>query len=452
MVQRKPARKKPKDPGVVLRGDAVPAGGDPGSRGGGVARAPLPGYMRATSCSDARAGAGVGRAAAPAAPPPPPKREPVRAKVVFTAAAAPRVGRATCSSTMKGPGAGGAHVCSYGYCSLKGHVHASVAPLSSFVASRRRLIKTQQSMKLKGASPFRKPRNCGAGDGFFVEIRAGARAAAPTVGSDASCSDLSAEEVDAMVRRMEYVVFDHLSCGDDAEGRAKDLGASADGSCGSSDVISDASVELLGTTKHHRGREEAALVDHEDEDFGACKSDISEELDAKHERNIPEEQSGNSADTVGNTPKESSADSISSALSGISFEDVSSYCADAASSRRNKLSISRRRITSEEGVKQMRPFKPKPPNFLPAETSPEAEKVDLRHQTVDDRRTAEEWMVDFALRKAVKKLARAQKRKVEMLVQAFETVLPAVANEKKQPQQDNDKASFTLTRPSQACS
>ncbi|CAO2181736.1 unnamed protein product [Urochloa humidicola] len=441
MVQRKQARKKPKDPGVVLDGDAAPARGDPGSRGGGTARAPLPGYMRATSCSDAKAGAG-GRAAAPAAPPP--KREPVRAKVVFTAAAAaPRVGRATCSSTMKGPGAGGAHVCPYGYCSLKGHIHASVAPLSSFVASRRRLIKTQQSMKLKGASPFRKPSN---GDGFFVEIRAGAGAAGPKVGSDATCSDLSAEQVDSMVRRMEYVMFDELSCGDGAGGRAKDFGASVDGSCGSSDVISDASVELLGTTtKHHRGREEAALPDHEDEDFGACKSDISEELDAKHERNIAE-------DSTGSTPKESSVASISSALSGISFEDVTSDCSDAASSQKTKLSIARKRRTSEEGSRQMRPFKPKPPNFLPAETGPEAEKVDLRHQMADDRRTAEEWMVDYALRKAVKKLARAQKRKVEMLVQAFETVLPTVANEKKQQQQDNDKASFTLTRPSQACS
>ncbi|XP_025816418.1 calmodulin binding protein PICBP isoform X1 [Panicum hallii] len=474
MVQRKQARKKPKDPGAVLEGDAVPPKGNPGSRGGGMARAPLPGYMRATSCSDAKAGTG-GRAATPAAPPP--KREPVREKVVFTAAP-PRVGRATCSSTMKGPGAGEAHACPYGYCSLKGHVHASVAPLSSFVASRRRLIKTQQSMKLKGASPFRKP-NSGGGDGFFVEIRAGAGAAAPPAGSDVTCSDLSTEEVDAMVRRMEYVMFDQLSRGDDAEGRAKGSGASVDGSCGSSDVISDGSVELLGASKHRRRGEEAALVDLEDGDFGACKSDISEELDAKHETNIPEggisdnvcfnpiahihfgiekqllmhgERCANSADSVGNTPKESSVDSISSALSGISFEDVSSDCADAASSQRSKLSIARRRKTSEEGGEQMRPFKPKPPNFLPAETGPEAEKVDLRHHMVDDRRTAEEWMVDYALRKAVKKLARAQKRKVEMLVQAFETVLPTDANEKKQLQQDGDKASFTLTRPSQACS
>jgi hypothetical protein len=52
---------------------------------------------------------------------------------------------------------------------------------------------------------------------------------------------------------------------------------------------------------------------------------------------------------------------------------------------------------------------------------------------VDGRRVAEEWMVDYALRKEVKRLAHAQKRKVEMLVQAFESVLPtvAIASEKK---------------------
>uniref|UniRef100_A0A0A9FAN1 Calmodulin-binding domain-containing protein n=1 Tax=Arundo donax TaxID=35708 RepID=A0A0A9FAN1_ARUDO len=71
---------------------------------------------------------------------------------------------------------------------------------------------------------------------------------------------------------------------------------------------------------------------------------------------------------------------------------------------------------------------------------------------MNDRRCAEEWMVDYALRKAVKKLARAQKRKVEMLVQAFETVLPTVDNEKKPVKHDDDKESFTLARSSQECS
>ncbi|TVU09840.1 hypothetical protein EJB05_43337, partial [Eragrostis curvula] len=442
MVHRKQARKKPKDSSVLLAEDGLPAGQARGGGDVGMARAPLPNYMRATSCSGAKAGRASGRDAATAPPPPPPsKQEQVRAKVVF-AGAPPRVGRATCSSTMKAPVAGAAgHVCSYAYCSLKGHAHASVAPLNTFLASRRRLIKTQQSMKLKGASPFRKPNNNGGGEGYFVEIRAGA--AAPAAGSDVSCSDLSAEELDAMVRRMEYLTFDHLSCGDDAEDKVQDSVVSVDDSCGSSDVISDGAVESVGRTTKNRGsKEKETLVgDHEDDYFGACKSDISEELDVQHEGNIRE-------DGGADAPKEYSSDGISSALSGISFEDVSSDCADAASS---KLRISRRR-TSEEGGKQMRPFKPKAPNFLPVETGPEAEKVDLRHQAVSDRRGAEEWMVDYALRKAVKKLARAQKRKVEMLVQAFETVLPTGATEKKPAQHDDDENSFTLSRPSQACS
>jgi hypothetical protein len=65
---------------------------------------------------------------------------------------------------------------------------------------------------------------------------------------------------------------------------------------------------------------------------------------------------------------------------------------------------------------------------------------------VDGRRAAEEWMVDYALRKEVKRLARAQKRKVEMLVQAFESVLPtvAIASEKKLMDTDT-RQSYTGT-------
>jgi hypothetical protein len=453
MVLRKPARKKPKDPSTV------PAGG-PGSRGrsGGMAPAPpAPNYMRATTCSGARSSAA-------AAPHPQPGRE----KAVLTAAAL-RACRATCSSAMKGPGAAGsADACPYAYCSFKGHAHAaaSVPPLGAFVAARRRLIKTQQRMKLKGASPFRKPRNAAAGhgSGYFVEIRAG---------SDVTSSDLSSDEVG----RTEHVVFGRLGCcGGDAEGSGA---ASVDGSCASSDVISASSVEPSGTTKHRGLEEKKTLVDHGGEDMGDCRSDISEELDVKHGGNNPqgevssnvsanriarahvgiEQQSlmhdepyGDFAGGVGGgAPKESSVDSVSSSLSGISFEDVSSACAYAAASsqQQNGSSIARRRRTSEQGVKRMRPFKPRLPNFLPSE------KVDLKHQSVGDPRAAEEWMLDYALRKEVKKLARAQKRKVEMLVQAFESVMPTLANEKKPEQHDNgdnDKRTFTLAWPSQACS
>ncbi|GJM91889.1 hypothetical protein PR202_ga08308 [Eleusine coracana subsp. coracana] len=386
MVQRKEARKKPKDL-VVLADDSFPGvgqvmrrAGDPGGRDVRTALAPLPNYMRATTCSDAKVGGPSRKESAPAPPPPPPTTN--REQVVFARA----------GGAARGQG--------------HGHARASVEPLNDFLASRRRLIKTQQSMKLKGASPFRKPNNSG-GEGYFVEMHNAA--AAPPV---TSCSGLPTEEM------AEYVTFrGRLSCW----GRPR-IAAAKD--------------------------RENFVVDHEDDyfDFGACKSDISDELGVEHEANISEDVGGDAA-------KEYSSDGISSALSGISFEDVTSDTADAATSQRNKLHISgRRRTSTEEGSKQMCPFNPKAPNFLPVETGPEAEKVDLRHLAVNDPRDAEEWMVvDYALRKAVKKLARAQKRKVEMLVQAFETVLPTVTSVKEPLQHDDDKNTFTLSRPSQAC-
>ena len=125
-----------------------------------------------------------------------------RGKVLFPE---PEPGSATCSSTMKeakfldtlelalgatdaeGPVA--LRVCPYTYCSLNGHKHSPAVPLRSFLASRRRLIKTQQSMKLKGVSAFRKKsgeKSSGGGGAkiaplideeavgdFFVEVYAG---------------------------------------------------------------------------------------------------------------------------------------------------------------------------------------------------------------------------------------------------------------------------------------
>ncbi|GMH05092.1 hypothetical protein Nepgr_006932 [Nepenthes gracilis] len=58
-----------------------------------------------------------------------------------------------------------------------------------------------------------------------------------------------------------------------------------------------------------------------------------------------------------------------------------------------------------------RTFNPREPNFLPVEPDPEAETVDLRHQEMDERKNAEEWMVDYALQQAVNKFTPARKKK-----------------------------------------
>ncbi|GFY98176.1 calmodulin binding protein [Actinidia rufa] len=75
-------------------------------------------------------------------------------------------------------------------------------------------------------------------------------------------------------------------------------------------------------------------------------------------------------------------------------------------------------------LEKVRKFNPQKPRFLPLKPDPEAEKVRLRNQMMDERKSAEEWMLDYALRKVVSELAPKQKRKVALLVKAFETVAP----------------------------
>ncbi|XP_044488539.1 calmodulin binding protein PICBP [Mangifera indica] len=107
---------------------------------------------------------------------------------------------------------------------------------------------------------------------------------------------------------------------------------------------------------------------------------------------------------------------------------------------------SKRTFTDEE---ELRGFNPREPNYLPMVPDPEAEKVDLRHQTEDERKNSEEWMVDYALRQAVTKLAPARKKKVALLVEAFETVIPT-------PQWKThlmrSSTALAPARPIQACS
>ncbi|XP_062117937.1 calmodulin binding protein PICBP-like isoform X2 [Humulus lupulus] len=88
-----------------------------------------------------------------------------------------------------------------------------------------------------------------------------------------------------------------------------------------------------------------------------------------------------------------------------------------------RMILLKRFIKALENVKK---FTPRGPRFLPLEAGPEAEKVNLKHQDTDERKNAEEWMLDYAIQQVVTKLTPARKRKVKLLVEAFETVTPAV--------------------------
>ncbi|TKY62673.1 calmodulin binding [Spatholobus suberectus] len=81
-----------------------------------------------------------------------------------------------------------------------------------------------------------------------------------------------------------------------------------------------------------------------------------------------------------------------------------------------------------KALEKVRKFNPRGPRYLPVEPDSEAEKINLRHQDMDERKGTEEWMLDYALRQVVSKLTPARKRKVELLVEAFETVIPTIKN------------------------
>ncbi|KAG4924699.1 hypothetical protein JHK87_050239 [Glycine soja] len=60
-----------------------------------------------------------------------------------------------------------------------------------------------------------------------------------------------------------------------------------------------------------------------------------------------------------------------------------------------KVILLRRFIKSLEKVRK---FNPRGPRYLPLEPDSEAEKVNLRHQDMEERKGTEEWMLDYALR------------------------------------------------------
>ncbi|XP_071721747.1 uncharacterized protein [Rutidosis leptorrhynchoides] len=110
-------------------------------------------------------------------------------------------------------------------------------------------------------------------------------------------------------------------------------------------------------------------------------------------------------------------------LAKLSYARGSTNKEDSKPFDRLKWKIGRGRILDDENEESWK-FNPAEPNYIPLQPEPEAEKVDLKHQMTDDRKNSEEFMLDYALQQAVSKLAPARKKKVAMLVAAFETVLP----------------------------
>ncbi|CAK9170550.1 unnamed protein product [Ilex paraguariensis] len=158
---------------------------------------------------------------------------------------------------------------------------------------------------------------------------------------------------------------------------------------------------------------------------------------------------------AGSVTKFDEAKTCSIAKATTSTETTNTFFHSGSNSNQQPKTCKNPRGTTIRGSRPIEEFEdpgkfsPQEPNYLPVEQDPEAEKVDLRHQMMDERKNADEWMVDYALRQTVTKLIPARKRKVALLVEAFETVLPAP---KYESHTRHTSGAFAHTRPIQACS
>ncbi|XP_010525351.1 PREDICTED: uncharacterized protein LOC104803167 [Tarenaya hassleriana] len=138
-------------------------------------------------------------------------------------------------------------------------------------------------------------------------------------------------------------------------------------------------------------------------------------------------------------------------VQGEGPEKMSFACGSKSSDQDQTVDFRKWIIKCKKTVKDiesLRAFNPREPNYLPIALDPDDEKVYLKHQDVDERKNTEEWMIDYALQRAVSKLGPARKKRVALLVQAFETVIPVP---KCQTNVKEPSKAFACGRSLQAC-
>ncbi|KAL7083680.1 hypothetical protein ACP275_14G177800 [Erythranthe tilingii] len=381
--------------------------------------------------------------------------------------------RATCSSTLKdckfpaflGLNNGGTEsegtsrikVCPYTYCSLNGHHHRPpLPPLKCFLSARRRVMnKNQRSVKLTTmqdgglknslvSSPLvvEEEQN----QDFFVEIYCEERVEERVENEGKSGIFVSDFELgydcDYEYRSGEEEVENQLIDGDlliksDEKGGPLDellIDLVSQESLDEDSLSSDASNEKGGPLDEFLM--DKALQESLDEDS------LSSDAFSTSDEDV--ESSDSSYDAISNQEEdyrivENEAPFDNPVQIELCYEDPSKEpesevalvvlkCTESdiqtAETAPDGTGDKFKKNPVEETDDELGIFDPRGPNFLDLEPGPEGEKVDLKHQDLDERKNSEEWMVDFALRQVVTKLGPARKKKVSLLVEAFEKVMP----------------------------
>lgn len=375
--------------------------------------------------------------------------------------------RATCSSTLKDckfpaflslnpEGTSAVKVCPYTYCSLNGHHHP---PLKTFLSARRHAIKTQRRAPIvEDDDDFNKRRITKEEESndFFLEIYSAAENQGVLVEGERK-EELAPKIVD---------FYEQDSDGSDMEWEIGYGGSPFRfdydyGSSNEEHTEPDPDADLVINCKE--GKDfcfDEVLMDEEvsqesvDEE-GFCSDAFSSSDDGDSACLYDDMQNSNTVKTSSPLQVDSmeeeddDEEEEEEEKKNILFEYNQEYEASLFSDLdqghlpiEEAVAVENGEVAETEGIPLLRSagsskkpvqdddddelgdFNPRAPNFLPLEADPEAERVDLRHQDLDERKNSEEWMVDYALRQVVTNLGPARKRKVALLVEAFEKVMP----------------------------
>ncbi|KAL0710965.1 hypothetical protein Bca4012_017943 [Brassica carinata] len=377
-------------------------------------------------------------------------------------------------------------VCPYTYCSLNGHLHKQYPPLKSFISSRRRSLKSQKSVQME---PFvetyvEEEKECEDANGGTFEVDVETQIS-ETVSVGAPRSETDSDEYSDTA---EMVKFSEIQEPDLKETLVAEFVKEVQETY-EVDDDSD-SAEMVGVSEGDYGIElresdlEEAIVDDSVKDIQETSCEVDDnshsaemvgflegDYDVELKETVLEETMA--ADSVKDIKEKANKDGEDADQSGCFNSEVmmnNSKADDAGEEtlkdhidedwKEESLDQTEAVPTLEETTKvpynrkqrpcdqedesdttiswtiiskkplaetrDSREFNPREPTYLPIAVDADTEKVDLKHQDMDERKNSEDWMFDCALQRAVTKLSSARKRKVALLVEAFETVKPVV--------------------------
>ncbi|KAH7677118.1 Calcium/calmodulin-dependent protein kinase protein [Dioscorea alata] len=371
------------------------------------------------------------------------------------------VRKRTCSSTQKessfpqalklepggteAEGVSSLKVCSYRYCSLNSHRYEALPPLKSFLSTRRQSLKTEKKMKGLLAEQGDEEKTVLRSADFLAEIHGAYEEKINE--KEGSCDSTSEggedEEMDVMIDVLEYVGCDQ-SVKEDEEEKQQSLFSECSTENQMNCCIYEATNYISDGAKDTDGTIEV-MQEHSSLDIDnntlkmtcvreggrdACDLPLSCKEGAV---GLSKDQGSDNINNFTHLCSENSEGYLDLPVLYNKYIDEENkekteteiqdqHSTESCSNSKARITIIRKKRNEE--VEITREFNPRPPNFRPIEPAQATERVSLQHQIINERKNAEEWMIDYALQQAVSKLSLTGKRKVALLVEAFETVMP----------------------------